>query len=142
MAANGSSIRSLFELKGRNYVVTGGAQGIGFATVRAICEMGGNVAVLDVQAKPREDLDAVAKEFNSKVSYFQADVSDEASLQSAFDKAVEFLGTIDGAVTAAGIAIDKAFVSQTWQEVERIQKINVSDTSGHLHKYATYCTDK
>lgn len=122
---SGFSIRSLFELKGRNYIVTGGAQGIGFATTRAICEMGGNVAVLDIQSKPREDLDAVAKEFGTKVAYFQADVADESSLQSAFDQAVSFLGTLDGAVTAAGIAIDKAFVEQTWQEVERIQKINV-----------------
>jgi NAD(P)-dependent dehydrogenase (short-subunit alcohol dehydrogenase family) len=39
----------MFELARRNYIVTGGTQGIGFAVTRAICEYGANVVVLDIQ---------------------------------------------------------------------------------------------
>lgn len=120
------SIREKFELKGRNYVVTGGAQGIGFAVTRGICEMGGNVAVIDMQSRPTEAFGSLSKQFNVKTEYFQADVSKEDEHRSAFERAVNALGSVHGILTAAGIAIDKAFVEQTWAEAEKVQQVNVS----------------
>lgn len=128
MAPPLENIGPAFSLKGRNFVVTGGAQGIGFAATRAICEMGGNVAVLDIQEKPVEEFDKLSSTFSVKTFYHQADVVKEDSLRSAFQKAVESLGTIDGLVPAAGIAIDKPFVDQTWDEFTKIQEINVGQT--------------
>ncbi|CAN8106320.1 unnamed protein product [Discula destructiva] len=124
------NVRPMFELRGRNYVVTGGAQGIGFAVTRAICEMGGNVAVLDIQEKPVEEKEwnGLSSSFGSKTVYIQTDVSKQESLNAAFAKAVQELGSIDGLVPAAGIAIDKPFIDQTWEEFTRIQEINVRGT--------------
>lgn len=118
-------VRPMFELQNRNYVVTGGAQGIGFATSRAICEMGGNVAVLDIQATPIEEFNSLSSRFKVKTVYIQTDVTKEESLIAAFDRVVEILGSINGLVPAAGIAIDKPFLEQTWAEFTRIQEINV-----------------
>lgn len=100
-------------------------QGIGFAATRAICEMGGNVAVMDIQAKPVEEFYTLADKYNVKTVYLQTDVTREASLGSSFAKAIEELGVINGLVPAAGIAIDKPFLEQTWDEFTRIQDINV-----------------
>lgn len=100
--------------------------GIGFAVAKDICEMGGNVAVLDLRDSPLEDVHGLAKKFNVKVEYIQADVSNEASLRAAFDKAISALGRLDGIVTAAGIAIDKPFAEQGWEEVNKVIQINVS----------------
>ncbi|KAK0388023.1 hypothetical protein NLU13_4267 [Sarocladium strictum] len=122
------SVRPKFDLNGRNYVITGGAQGIGFAATRAICEMGGNVAVMDIQAKPIDDFNELASKFNVKTVYIQTDVTKEESLQASFAKAIEALGSIDGLVPSAGIAIDKPFIDQTWDEFTRIQDINVRGT--------------
>lgn len=117
----------MFELKDRNYVITGGAQGIGFAATRAICEMGGNVAVLDIQQQPTAEFKELASKFSVKTSYHQTDLTQQESLNAGFAKALESLGgTIDGCVPAAGIAIDKPFIDQTWDEFTRIQEINVS----------------
>ncbi|KAH0336022.1 NAD(P)-binding protein, partial [Aureobasidium melanogenum] len=121
-------VRPMFELKGRNYIVTGGAQGIGFAATRAICEMGGNVAVLDIQAKPIDEFATLSSKYGTKTIYIQTDVTKQDSLNDSFAKALETLGTIDGCVPAAGIAIDKPFVDQTWEEFTRIQEINVRGT--------------
>lgn len=117
----------MFELRGRNYVVTGGAQGIGFAVTRAICEMGGNVAVMDIQDRPvdEKEWDSLKQEFGRKAVYIQTDVTKQESLNAAFARAVQELGSIDGLVPAAGIAIDKPFIEQTWEEFTRIQEINV-----------------
>lgn len=117
----------MFELRGRNYIVTGGAQGIGFASTRAICELGGNVAVLDVQLEPVAEFKSLASEFGVKTLFIQTDVTKQDSLEAGFAKAIEGLGgRLDGLVPAAGIAIDKPFVDQTWEEFTRIQEINVS----------------
>jgi sorbose reductase len=122
-------IRPLFELHGRNYVITGGAQGIGFAATRAICDMGGNVAVLDIQEKPCEEFAMLQKQFGVKAFYYQTDVTKEESISAAFDQAVNELGSVDGCVPAAGIVIDKPFVEQTWNEFTRIQEVNVGHSA-------------
>jgi NAD(P)-dependent dehydrogenase (short-subunit alcohol dehydrogenase family) len=119
------SISSKFSLKGKSYVVTGGAMGIGYSITRDIAESGGNVAVLDLRSEPLEDVYGLAKQFGVKAEYFQCDVSKEDSLKAAFAKAVESLGSIDGIVTAAGIAIDKPFTDQKWEEVEKVLQVNV-----------------
>ena len=124
-----NSIRSRFELTGRNYIVTGGAMGIGYAIARDICEMGGDVAVLDLRDSPLEDVHGLADRFKVKTEYFQCDVSNEESLKAAFEKAVTSLGRLDGICTAAGIAIDKPFVQQGWEEVNKVLQVNVSPES-------------
>lgn len=87
--------------------------------------MGGNIAIMDVQEKPVSEYDQL-KKFGTKTIYIKTDVTKEESLNSSFNKALEELGSIDGCVPAAGIAIDKSFVEQTWAEFSRIQDINVS----------------
>jgi NAD(P)-dependent dehydrogenase (short-subunit alcohol dehydrogenase family) len=59
------------------------------------------------------------------IIYISLARSDEASLTAAFEKAVQALRKIDGIVTAAGIAIDKPFVEQSWAEVEKVIQVNV-----------------
>lgn len=133
-----SKVRASFELTGRNYIVTGGAQGIGLALTQGIAEMGGNVAVLDLQDKPLDHFAPLAKEKNVKITYFRADVADENSLRTAFQEAVSSLGTVDGLVTSAGIALEKSFSKHSCQEVNRILQVNVSFT---LHMILEALTD-
>lgn len=52
----------------------------GFSIAKDIAESGGNVAVIDLRDSPLEDVYGLAEKFNVKVYYFQADVSNEASL--------------------------------------------------------------
>jgi sorbose reductase len=95
--------------------------------------MGGNVAVIDLREKPLEDVLGLAKRFNVKSEYFQADVSDEKELRLAFDNVISTLGSVNGIVTAAGIAIDKPFVDQSWEEVNKVIQVNVS-TLGQMNR--------
>jgi sorbose reductase len=130
MSQQTNSVRSAFELTGRTYIVTGGAQGIGFTISRAICEMGGNVAIWDIQNGPVDvkEFESWTPMFGSKALYVQTDVTKQESLQAAFQETLATFQTIDGCVPSAGIAIDKPFVDQTWDEFTRIQEINASFT--------------
>jgi hypothetical protein len=56
------SVRDMFDLKNKNFVVTGGGRGIGYAVSRAIAEMGGNVAVLDVLDAPVKDWETLPQQ--------------------------------------------------------------------------------
>jgi len=78
------------ELSGLAAVVTGGGSGIGLAAARLLAERGAKVAVLDL--KPGEEFTGLS-----------ADVSNDASVRQAIDKAAQTLGGIDILVNNAGI---------------------------------------
>jgi NAD(P)-dependent dehydrogenase (short-subunit alcohol dehydrogenase family) len=82
-------------------VVTGGASGIGAATAQAFAKQGAEVAILD------RDLDAaraVAKKIGGKALAVGCDVTDAASVTSAFDAVVAAFGGVDIVVSNAGAA--------------------------------------
>lgn len=83
-------------------VVTGGASGLGEATVRKIVSEGGKVVILDLS---KEKGDNLAEELSGSVHFVKTDVTDESSVQAALDQATETFGKIDALVNCAGIGI-------------------------------------
>ncbi|HKS99843.1 MAG TPA: 3-hydroxyacyl-CoA dehydrogenase [Rugosimonospora sp.] len=80
-------------------LVTGGASGLGLATVRALRAAGAKVVVVDLPSSPGE---AVAKELGAGVAFAPADVTSESDVGAALDAARQ-LGTLRVAVNCAGI---------------------------------------
>jgi NAD(P)-dependent dehydrogenase (short-subunit alcohol dehydrogenase family) len=85
-------------------VVTGGGGGIGRAAALAAAQLGGNVAVLDLDesAAKASAADALAAGAPAALG-LHCDVCDEASVARAVSLAVERIGPLSGLVTAAGI---------------------------------------
>lgn len=90
----------MMEMNNVSAVVTGGASGLGEATVRRIVANGGKATILDLQEEKGNEL---ATELGNNVLYAQTDVTDETSVQNALDKAVEGFGSINTVVNCAGI---------------------------------------
>src|SRR3954447_5926389 len=65
-------------------VVTGGASGLGEATIRALVAKGAAVTILDVQDELGK---ALAEELGGHTSFVLTDVRDEAAVQAAIDEA-------------------------------------------------------
>ena len=82
-------------------LVTGGASGLGEATVRLFHEQGANVVILDLNAERGE---ALAAELGERVRFIRTDVSEEADVQAAVDLAISAFGALHIAVSCAGIA--------------------------------------
>jgi 3-hydroxyacyl-CoA dehydrogenase/3-hydroxy-2-methylbutyryl-CoA dehydrogenase len=82
-------------------IVTGGASGLGEATVRSIVANGGKVAILDLS----EELGAkLAEELGRDQAIFiKADVTNESEIQQALNQTVEAFGGLHVAVNCAGI---------------------------------------
>ncbi|WP_067862641.1 3-hydroxyacyl-CoA dehydrogenase [Nocardia shimofusensis] len=80
-------------------VVTGGASGLGLATVKELHAHGGKAVIIDL---PSSNGEAVAKELGDGVVFVAADVTNEEQVGEALDAAQE-LGDLRIAVNCAGI---------------------------------------
>ena len=82
------------------FVVTGGASGLGAATVRMVVGAGGRAVVADLK---EAEGNALAKELGTHARFVRCDVTDEASATAAVRAAVDGFGGLQGLVNCAGI---------------------------------------
>jgi len=86
-------------LAGKTALITGGASGIGEATVRLFVAEGAAVVLADLQDDRGQRL---AAEVGSRAAYVHADVSREADVQAAVAEAVRRFGRLDCLFNNAG----------------------------------------
>lgn len=90
-------------------VVTGGASGLGEATVKRLVEQGGKAVIFDLAEEKGQRL---AEELREAVIYEKVDVTDGASVQSALEKTIDHFGKVNVLVNCAGIAIAKKTIGK------------------------------
>jgi NAD(P)-dependent dehydrogenase (short-subunit alcohol dehydrogenase family) len=82
------------------FLVTGGASGLGAATVRMLVGDGARVVLADLK---HDEGEALARELGSAARFVRTDVTDEKSGQAAIAAAVDGFGALHGLVNCAGI---------------------------------------
>jgi len=87
------------ELANSVFVVTGGASGLGAATVRMLVGAGGRAVIADVNEAAGV---ALARELGAHARFVRCDVTDEASASAAV-RAASDVGMLNGLVNCAGI---------------------------------------
>ncbi len=108
------------------YLVTGAASGIGFATVTRLAGPAHRVWALDRDADRLERvLDAAAL---PNVERLVADVGDEASVESALRRVAADADHLDGLVNCAGIIPVAPFDQHSVLDWERSYRVNVIGT--------------
>ncbi|MBR9912850.1 MAG: 3-hydroxyacyl-CoA dehydrogenase [Gammaproteobacteria bacterium] len=89
------------QIEGKVAVITGGASGLGEATVRRFVAQGARVAIFDMNA---ERGNAIAAELGQQVIYQSVNVTDEASVKAGIDATLAAFGAIHICSNYAGVA--------------------------------------
>ncbi len=110
-------------IQGKTAVVTGGASGIGLATVRRFAEEGANVVIGDLD-------DAKGTEIAAEIggTYVHVDVTDKDAVDALFKTAKDTYGSVDIAFNNAGISPpeDDSILDTDLEAWKRVQDVNLT----------------
>ncbi len=121
VAANEAS-KSGRELSEKICVVTGGAGGIGSATVKRLASEGATVIIADMP-----QMEERAKSLlNEKVTFLGADLTDESARKNLLETIKEKHGRIDVLVNNAGITRDKTLKNMPEHYWDQLIAINLT----------------
>ncbi|MGW6381066.1 3-hydroxyacyl-CoA dehydrogenase [Peribacillus butanolivorans] len=102
-------------------VVTGGASGLGAATVRNIIKKGGKAVIFDLS---EENGVKMVEELGDSVIFIKTDVTSEESVLEALEQGIEKFGSINTIVNCAGIAIaEKVIGRKGTHELKTFSKV-------------------
>lgn len=113
-------------LKDKVAIVTGAALGLGHAIAARMAEEGAAVAILDRLEDEARDLAARLNARGFNCEGWGCEVSSEASVQAALERAASRFGRLDILVNNAGVSgVDKPTHEVTEAEWDWVQAINV-----------------
>jgi meso-butanediol dehydrogenase/(S,S)-butanediol dehydrogenase/diacetyl reductase len=110
-------------LAGKRSVITGGASGIGKATVTRFLEEGAQVVVIDRDA---EAIERLQQEAGSLSDAILADVSDPTAVEKAFKEIREIWGGLDILINNAGISIRHPLLEIKAEDWQRVIDVNLN----------------
>ena len=113
------------ELAGQVAFVTGGAAGIGLAIARTLGARGARVALFDREAGLAAASAGELVAGGIEARAHAMDVADVASVESAFQEALEALGRVDILVNNAGITRDGLLLRMTDGQWDQVLDVNL-----------------
>ncbi|MEJ0033890.1 MAG: SDR family oxidoreductase [Bacteroidota bacterium] len=136
---------SLFSLKNKTAVITGGTGVLGQSMVRAISEAGANVAVMGRRKEAGDELVAQLVKAGGRAISIKADVMEKDQLTTARDIVIKEFGAIDILVNAAGgnmpgavVQPDSNFFAMKIDEFQKVVNLNLL---GSVLPTQVFCED-
>ncbi len=118
----------MFELNGKNALVTGGNSGIGFGIAKALTQAGARVVILGKNIEKNSRALKILKKINSSCAAERFDLSNLKLIQTFFDDVERKYGFFDILVNCAGITIRKRSDLFTFEEWQKVIDLNLTST--------------
>ncbi len=118
-------VPSVFSLKNKNAIVTGGGSGIGLAIAEAFARQGACVDILEVNAEAGAKAVESITTAGGKSAMHACDVTDQAAVKTTFEAIAEQRGRIDCLINNAGIAHVGNVLNTTEEDFDRVLRVNV-----------------
>ncbi len=115
----------MFDLTGKNALVTGASGGIGGAIAKALHGAGATVTLSGTRQGP---LDELAAELGERVHVLTCNLSDAAEVEALPGKAADLMGSVDILVNNAGITKDQLFMRMSNDDWAQVLEINLTST--------------
>ena len=114
-------------------LITGGAQGIGYACAEAIAEDGARIVVADRTA---DGIAAAAEKLGDDAVSMVCDMGDPAQITGLFDKIEKDVGTVSILVNNAGIALPGDFLETSLEQFQQVINVNLTGSFLALQRAA------
>ncbi len=115
----------MFDLTGKNALVTGASGGIGGAIAKALHSQGATVAISGTRIEP---LEALAAELGDRVHVLPCNLGDKDAVEALPKAAVAAMGSLDILVNNAGVTKDNLFMRMSDDEWDTVLNINLTST--------------
>ncbi len=115
----------MFDLNGKNALITGASGGIGGEIANALHSAGATVAISGTRLEP---LQALASELGDRVHVLTCNLSDPEAVEALPKQAIEAMGSVDILVNNAGITRDNLFMRMSDDEWNSVIDVNLTAT--------------
>ena len=115
----------MFDLDGKNALVTGASGGIGRAIAETLHLSGATVTISGTRMEPLEEL---ANVLGERVHIVSCDLSNGLEVENLSKSALEKMGSIDILVNNAGITRDNLFMRMSDEDWSTVLEINLTST--------------
>ncbi len=115
----------MFDLTGRNALVTGASGGIGAAIASALHAAGAAVALSGTREAPLQEL---AARLGARAHVVTANLGDASAVEALPKQAAEAMGSVDILVNNAGITRDNLFMRMSDEEWAQVLEVNLTSS--------------
>ncbi len=115
----------MFDLNGKNVLLTGASGGIGGAIAHALHGAGATVSLSGTRIEP---LEALAAELGERAHVLPCNLSDAEAVTALPKQAAEAMGSVDILVNNAGITRDNLFMRMSDDEWASVLEVNLTST--------------
>lgn len=115
----------MFDLTGKNALITGASGGIGGAIAKALHGAGATVTLSGTRQGP---LDELAAELCDRVHVLTCNLSDAAAVDALPKQAADLMGSVDILINNAGITKDNLFMRMSDDEWSSVLEVNLTST--------------
>ena len=115
----------MFDLRGKNALITGASGKIGGAIAEALHEAGAQVALSGTRSAPLEGL---ARDLGGDAHVFICDLSDLETVDRLCKEATDAMGSVDILINNAGVTRDNLFMRMSNEEWQSVLDVNLTAT--------------
>ncbi|WP_085524583.1 SDR family oxidoreductase [Tuberibacillus sp. Marseille-P3662] len=121
-------INELFNLSGRNAIVTGGGRGLGEQMAIALAEAGANVVVCSRKLEACVGVSEKLKALNVKSIALACDVTDPDAVEHVVQTTVDELGSVDILVNNSGASWGAPALEMPLDAWQKVMNVNATGT--------------
>lgn len=122
-------MQTLFELKGKTALITGGGSGLGRDMAKIFAKYGANIAVCSRKLENcQQAANEIAKEYGVKTVAYECDVSNEENVQRTVQAVIDDFGQIDILVNNSGATWGETVENMPLSAWDKVLNVNVTGT--------------